>query len=283
MRKFETTCLRNGNWINGITITMVVVSVIGGAAYQAHAETVPIVAFEYPPFLSASLPNNGLVGEIVTEAFHIVGYDVSYQYYPFKRATQYVIDGDALATGGGAQQFPDDAQHNIQNIPIFYCRIPAFYLKARFQTLSFPTLKDLRGYHIGSLLGTGDTMILRRDPELHVEEVATVEQLFKKVEAGRSDFATLIDLSILSYLVANYPNWQERWGISEDIILGTPVGLTFSKKYPGYEKYLNAYTEGFQRIRENGTYRRIMETYYGRELVDKASEIAKPPYIIPIE
>lgn len=270
-------------WLKSITVSIITISIMG--LVPARAEQITLTAFDYPPYMDESLPEKGLFCELVSEAYQSVGYDVSFEFYPLKRSTQYVIDGDALAQLGTEWNFPEDVRKNaVQSIPLFYYRVVGFHLKDKFNAISFKTLKDLKGYRLGAILGSSDAAILKKHPDLKLEEVTTMEQMFKKVYADRSDIGFTVELSGLTFIATHYPNEQDRWVMTEDGIQGILAQVVFSKKYPESEKYLNAFKEGIQRIRDNGTYLQVFEKYYGTgQVPDVVSDTTKAIYVIPQE
>lgn len=276
---------RRYGWLKRITVSMLTISVM--CLVPAHAEQVTLTAFDYPPYMDDSLPEKGLFCELVSEAYHAVGYDVSFEFYPLKRSTQYVIDGKALAQLGTEWNFPDEARKNdVQSVPLFYYRVVGFYLKDRFKTMSFKTLKELQGYRLGVIRGSSDAAILLGHPDLNlnIEEVTLMEQMFKKVYADRNDIGFAVELSGLTFIATHYPNEQDRWVMTEDAIQGILADVVFSKKYPDVERYLNAFKDGIQRIRDNGTYLRVFEKYYGTGKVpDVVSDVTREIYVIPKE
>ena len=61
---------------------------------MARAETVDIVTYlDYPPFLQADLPEDGLYLDIVRQSFHLVGVDIRLQLMPWKRGLRAVESG----------------------------------------------------------------------------------------------------------------------------------------------------------------------------------------------
>lgn len=268
-------------WLKSMIVSVPIASCIW--AVPAPAEQITLTAFNYPPYMDESLPNKGLFCELVSEAYRAVGYNVSFIFYPLKRSTQYVIGGEALGQLGTEWNFPEDVRKNdVQSVPLFYYRVVGFYLKDRLNPMSFKTLKDLQRYRLEAILGSSDAAILKKYPQLKVEEAATMELMFKKVYADRSDIGFAVELSGLRFIATHYPNEQDRWAMTEDGIQGVLAQVVFSKKYPGSEKYQNAFKEGIQRIRDNGTYLQIFEKYYGTGQVPRVvSDTAKEIYVIP--
>ena len=58
----------------------------------AYAEHVQIVTFHYPPVMDSNKPHGGLMGEIVSAAFHEVNIETELVYYPAKRVLLTLTD-----------------------------------------------------------------------------------------------------------------------------------------------------------------------------------------------
>ena len=263
---------------------IIIAMLLCAVPFTASAEKMTVTAFDYPPYMDESQPGKGLFCELAYEAYKSVGYDVSFKFYPLKRSTNSVIEGRELAQLGTEWNFPEETRKDIQALPMFYYRVAGFYLKDRFKEIKFKTLKDLRGYKLGVIRGSSDSAILKKDKELHVEEVGTMEQIFKKLYAGRNDIVFTVELSGLTYIDRNYPGETDRWGMTEDAVQGLIGQIVFSKKYPDYEKYMTKFEEGLNLIRKNGDYDRVFEKYYGKGKVPAVvSDISKEIYVIPEE
>jgi len=292
MKQMDVTKLsRRWKWLKGMmTMSMITVSLVWVAvmfAASARAEQITLTPFDYPPFMDESLPEKGLFCELVAAAYQSVGYTVSFKFYPGKRSTQYVLDGYVLAHLGSERNFSEEELKNdVQSVRVFYFRAVGFYLKDRFKSISFKTLKDLQGYRLGVIRGASLSLFFKKYPELNlkVEELTTMEQMFKQVYHNRSDIGFTVELSGRMFFAKHYPNEQDRWVITEDAVQGIFGDVVFSKKYPNSEKYLNALKDGIQRIRDNGTYLRILEKYYGTGKVpDWVTDLTQKPYDIPKE
>jgi polar amino acid transport system substrate-binding protein len=273
------------SWHKGMIVSMITTSIM--CIVPVYAEQIKLTAFDYPPYMNESLPGKGLFCELVSEAYQSVGYDVSFDFYPLNRSTQYVIEGKALGQLGTEWNFPEDARKNaVQSVPLFYYRVVGFYLNDRLSAISFKSLKDLQGYRLGVIRGSSDAAILLDHPELNltVEAVSLMEQMFKKVDADRSDIGFTVELSGLTHIATHYPNEQDRWVMTQDAIQGILAQVVFSNKYKGSDKFMKALEEGIQRIRDNGTYLRVFKKYYGkRKVPDIVSDVNREIYVIPKE
>lgn len=261
----------------------ILVGILFMCPWIAAAEKITLTAFDYPPYMNDSLPEKGLFCELVREVYQSVGYEVSFEFYPLKRSTLYVIEGKALAQLGTEWNFPEEARKNdVRGVPLFYYRVVGFYLKDNIDAFSFKRLHDLKGYRLGAILGSSDAAILGGEPELKLETVHTMEQMFKKLSMNRTDIGFAVELSGLDFIATHYPREKDRWMMTEDAVQGILAQVVFSKKYPDAEKYLKAFEEGIQRIRDNGVYHRVFEKYYGvGKVPEVAGDIDREIYVIP--
>ncbi len=282
---------RRFGWFTGMTLSLITISLMVGTilfAAPVSKKQIPLAAFDYPPYMDESLPEKGLFCELVAAAYRSLGYTVSFEFYPGKRATQNVVEGEVLASLGSERNYSEDARKNdvLQSVRVFYFRTVGFYLKDRFKSISFKTLKDLQGYRIGIIRGASASILFNKYPELNldIEEVTTMKQMFKKVYAKRNDLGFTVELSGRMFFAKHYPNEKDRWAMTEDAMQGIFGDVVFSKKYPDGEKYLNIFKNGLQQIRDNGTYLHILEKYYGVGKVPAwVTDVTQQPYDIPKE
>jgi polar amino acid transport system substrate-binding protein len=285
----QKRCMNAGGKIvslRDICVMSITLLVLWGAPVSAE-KTVTLSAHNYWPWLDDAHPQKGLFGELASEAYKAVGYEAVFRFYPLARSTAYVLTVKELEKLGSQRHFLDKSGNvspDIQAIPVFWLKMVGFYLKDHFRDIRFTTLKDLRGYRIGVIRGGMDTAILQRDEELTLEEVNTLEQLFKKLYAGRNDIVFVADLSGQTTISKLFPDDRDRFVMTEDILAGTTADCVFSKKYPNYETYVEKFEEGLNLIKENGTYFKIFEKYYGEGNVPAdISDIEKEDYMIPKE
>lgn len=72
--------------------------------------------------------------------------------------------------------------------------------------------------------------------------------------------------------------------MAEDILVGLTTHCVFSKQYPRYETYVEKFEEGLKLIKDNGTYFKIFEKYYGKGNVSAdIGNIEREDYVLPKE
>lgn len=249
------------------------------------AEKVVITAFNYPPYMDEALPTKGLFCELAHEAYRAAGVDVSFKFFPLKRSTEYVKRGQEMAQLGTVWNFPEASRKDLYPVPMFFYRVVGFHLKDRFEEIHFKSLEDLRGYRLGVIAGSSDEAILKKDKQLKVEAVSSMAQMFEKLYlTNRQDIVFTVELSGLSFIRKHYPGDVERWVMTQDAVQGLRGDIVFSKDYPDVAKHIARFKAGFSKIRENGTYQRVFEKYYGRGKVPPiVYEINREVFVLPKE
>ena len=98
----------------------------------ARAETVRIAIGEWKPFISKDLPNYGPHTEIVTTALAAAGFDVEYDFLPWKRAYNRTRAGDYVATFSWFKTKSRAEEVLYPETPVAVRETAIFYNKKRF-------------------------------------------------------------------------------------------------------------------------------------------------------
>ena len=67
--------------------------------FNVSAKQLTLSVGEWPPYMASYLPNNGAIAEIITEVFADIGYQVSFEFYPWARAMEQAQLGRVNGTG----------------------------------------------------------------------------------------------------------------------------------------------------------------------------------------
>ncbi len=70
--------------LKGLSLTALIL-LCGGVINVRAAETIRLTNGEWQPYLSKDAPHHGFASHIVTEAFALVGVEVEYGFFPWKR------------------------------------------------------------------------------------------------------------------------------------------------------------------------------------------------------
>jgi len=203
--------------------------------------------------LSEHAPHYGFATHVITEAFALVGVEVEYGFFPWKRSFKLAKEGK---WDGSAIWWDNEERRKL-----FYCTgavIPTktvfFHLKAKaFDWTTYEDLGDLRiggtlQYSYSDEFDAAETAgIIRTD------RVPTDETSLKKLLKGRIDIFP-------GGLVTTYALIRKSFS-EEDTALFThhrrpiaqrPSYLVLSKKVPGNEQMRDRFNEGLRMLKKSG-------------------------------
>jgi len=214
-----------------------------------------LAATEYPPYYGAKLHNQGVITEIIREAFKRSGYEVEIRFLPWKRALEATRRGefDALFTAwyreNRTQWFDFSDPLPIANQIGFYKRVN--------RHIAFRSIEELRPYKIGIVRGYSNPVDFDQ-AGLDTEAVTDDRLNMKKLAAGRIDLV-LIDRVIGQYIIdtdlpesANLLEWIDPPLKTDDQY------LIFSKNVSDFAVKRAAFNRGLRHIIKTGQVRKII-------------------------
>lgn len=221
---------------------------------------------EWEPYTGQKLEGYGMVAEVVTAACNARGLKAEYTFFPWKRAEASVEEGSFFATFPYQQTTERDARFYFSGV---LCRSNNRILlhKGNPKTAEFvyASISDLKGYRIGTLAGSDAVNLPLRHLGAEVEEVQTVEQNLKKLEAGRLD-AVIDDRPVLFMATKKYcGNDAEKLGkfyfANKGFGNTTEYKLMVSQRYPNAKGLLVKFNTGLKAIIASGEYQKILKKY----------------------
>lgn len=249
-------------------ISLFVTSIIQA---EDNSKTIQIATIDYPPLMGVQ---NGVMTEIVTEAFKSKGITIEYKIYPMSRIVWSVTEGNDLAVVGSRAWF--HKANNIKNVhpvSIYYTGLNFFSLKEKFpQGVIFEKLEDLKKYKIGYVRG-GSLIPIFNKANLKLELVTALSQNASKVYTGRVDMFAATELGGWGVIQKHYPNEMNKFTISKKYIHQINGDIVFAKNQVAL---MEIFQQGFEIIKNNGTYLKILKKYYiNIEIPDKLLELIK--------
>ena len=239
--------------------TLIIVLTCNLYAKFAHAETV-IIAAENDWIPYAKHDGTGLANEIVIAAFKSVDIDVKYEIFPYARVLLNIEAGTHIA----GFNVPLDEQSNRKYIlgkEKLFDAVSAYYanrtlpLLAKNRTELTPgiTIGVVRGY------GYGDHYLEMVNKGIIKEAISDSETSnLKKLANGRIN-GTIIYNKTANILI-------NKLGLDSVIEFAfinetTPIHLAFSRAHPKGLYYSDKFDEGMRRIKSNGIYQAIYDSY----------------------
>lgn len=148
-------------------------------------ETIRLAVGEWPPYLSETLPHQGIAAQIIRDAFAMEGYDVTFDFLPWARAYKEAMDGRYDGTAVWLKTAEREADF-YYSAPVIQEEHAFFYLK------TFPfdwnRVEDLHGVSFGGLIGFSygdafDTAL--KSGALTMDRAGSDGQNFGKLLMGR--------------------------------------------------------------------------------------------------
>ncbi len=160
---------------------------------------------EWPPYVSASLPEQGAGVAAVRQAYRAVGVDIQVDFLPWGRAL-HVAENDAAYVGYFPEYFLPGLAAKFDYSPVI-ARGPLGLVERVDHPVRWAREDDLAQFRLGVVQGYSNTPALDAlitRGALMVEAVVTDRQNVLKVAAGHLD-AAVIDAHVLAYLLAHDP------------------------------------------------------------------------------
>lgn len=226
-----------------------------GSAEQMH-----FAIIEWPPYVGASLNQNGFVAEIVETAWKKRNYDISMNFLPIKRAVASTKDGLYMAMFPYIQVDMENDNDLLLSDPFAGTAI-VLYRKKSDKPLEYTKLEDLKQYTFGTVLGFSYTPEFDNAAYIKKDQARADKLSFMKLEKGR------VDIVIADKYVADNLFRNELAGIAGSIeqidppFSVRPIYVAFSKSHPDSAKMVKEFNLGLREIKRDGTLNTIMEKY----------------------
>jgi polar amino acid transport system substrate-binding protein len=240
-------------------ILLLLVLVIGWPS-PVPAQRPPIIVavdVAYPPYMFGTAPANGIYPEIIRAAFQQCGLPVKVIGYPWKRALELGREGK-VAIGGIYQNLKRMENFDYSD-PLFTETLVICVKKGR--RFPFRGVIDLKGKRVGVNRGWsyGEVFDNARGSGLFKAEEATDNQAnLKKLLADRVDCMIADALSLVRIL--KQKGWEDKFEMLDPPAAINSTHLVFVKHMHQLQ-VLELFNQGLVRIKENGTYNRIIDTF----------------------
>lgn len=237
---------------------LIAIAILVSAIPTVAADKRPVVHIstgEWSPYVSSSLPEQGLLADITRAAFAAAGYDIKLEFYPWARATQLSANGNKDGTIALAR-IKEREPLFLFSDPFHEGRYVLFHLKSR--PFQWNTYADLKSVSMASTLGFGgmgdEFMENERKKVIQVTRYTSDNQSFHMLRSGRVQ-------AVPSDLDVGYVTLRKIFG--RDVELFThnpkpvhmaPYHLVISKKIKNGPQLIAAFNKGLQTIKASGEY-----------------------------
>ncbi|MES2298254.1 MAG: transporter substrate-binding domain-containing protein [Pseudomonadota bacterium] len=222
------------------------------AAAQAQ-RTVRITNGEWPPYLSASLPEQGVLSHIVTLAFKQQGLAVEYGFFPWARAIMLAKVGEWDGSAAWARS-PERERDFYFSDALVVSETVLYHLKSH--PLAWSTVGDLAHYRIGVSRGYfygAPFEAAMRDGTIQAENVTLDEMNLRKILGGRID-AFPVDRRVAEDLLRRHFSAADAALLTfhpKPLYIQT-VHLMLSRAHPANGALMEQFNKGLKSLRESG-------------------------------
>ena len=228
------------------------------SSIAAAPKKVTLAATEYPPYYGELLPNQGVITEIVREAFKHAGYEVKVKFLPWKRALEMTRQGEFNALFTAWYREKREQWFGFSD-PLPIANEIGFY-KRKDRNISYRTLEDLRPYKIGIVRGYSNPLEFEQ-AKLDTEEVTEDRLNIQKLAVGRIDLA-LIDKIIGQHIIdTELPESAQKLEWLDPPLKIDNQYLIFSKKFGDYREKIADFNRGLRQIIEAGIVKAIISKH----------------------
>ncbi|MBN2651085.1 MAG: transporter substrate-binding domain-containing protein [Spirochaetales bacterium] len=209
---------------------------------------------EFPPYFSQNSASGGILTEIISESFKIVGYSVEFVWVPWKRALVMTESGSLDGTAGWFSTTEREKVF-IVSPPLIADSQSFFYLKEKkFNWIDIDSLSGLRigatsGYDYGSAFHEAE-----KAGNFIVEWVSTDLQNFRKLFTGRIDVFPMNTIAGYEILKNNF-SAEELSLITHHpkVLRSEPLHMLFHRS-PEHQAIMNDFARGFAILKDSGRF-----------------------------
>ena len=228
----------------------------------SHSETVRISTGEFIPYCSSSSKHQGFASHVVSQAFARQGYEVEFDFLPWKRAFVQTKNGDYDATSWWSYS-EERAKELLYSDEILESRLHFFYVRGFQPDFDWKSVDDLTGYRVGLSRGyyTSDALeAARKAGKVEFEVVNDDEQNFRRLLRGRIDLFPINVVTGLELLRTKFaPNVIHQVAYHSRPLSSRPGFLLFPKNSKRSLVLMEKFNAGLKSLREDGTYDKMFD------------------------
>lgn len=223
-------------------------------------DTIEISTGEWPPFLGAELPEQGVIARLIRDIFAEAQISVQFTFLPWSRAMHDTVNGKYTATA--VWMFAEDRAKNfLYSEPVLDEKFVFFYRKS--QPFYWQQLTDLQGMIVGGVSGYSygpdfDTAV--KNHIMGLDIVGSVEQNFRRLALGRVDIVAE-EISVGYHMLQRrLPDIANSITHHPQPLLINQSFLLFPKANPQSEALNLLFNTLLQEFRANGRYDSYFDT-----------------------
>ncbi len=240
---------------------VVLAALIAWGSSACFAETVHIIAEDdwYPYSAKFAEGPRGIAVDLVREAYAAEGVHVQFDVMNYDLGMEQVRRGEGIGCFDVSRTKELENSYYWHEEPLLSVR-GDFYAAPDFKG-QITRNADLAGKKLGLTQGYEYGDVIDQDKSLRKEYSKTDTILIRKLLAGRLDVIVLYE-RVAAYLFPKLRVGSKLRAVG--IAASTDIYVCFSKKHRDGKKYCDVFSRGLRKIRQNGTYEKIMLVWDAR-------------------
>lgn len=227
--------------------------------FNTSAKQLTLSVGEWPPYMGSDLPNNGAIAEIITEAFADIGYQVSFEFYPWARAMEQAQLGRVDGTGLWLKTNSRESEFYF-SVPVLEEKHVFFYNQTNKPKLdSFEALKSYSYVGLEDFSYGIDLDNIIRAKQINMHRVSNDEQAFGMLLKNRVSIYPQ-EIAVGYYLLRQYFSEQDMKSIGhiEQPFMRKNSHIILSKADKNNADILKMFDEALLRMKQSGRYEQLL-------------------------
>ncbi|MDY6904284.1 MAG: transporter substrate-binding domain-containing protein [Thermodesulfobacteriota bacterium] len=229
------------------------------------AASMTIAVHDYPPFYNVE--GKGMMIDVYTAACKAADIDVSFEVLPVKRAVAYLFQNKVDAFSPGQLFLSPEMNAQVTNVNTF--NVVGIFLYYDPDNTKNVVFNEITDFQDKSILTTAHSPMLKYYEKLKIDHrvIPSPVNMVKMLHAGRADFMEGTLLSGMSLVHQMFKAQLTDF----DYVLNkaAPCSVAFHNANPKGKTLAAQFEAGFNTIKANGEYIRILESYWGRNNIQK--------------
>ncbi len=213
---------------------------------------------EWAPYVSQELENNGFITQILADAFEVMGIEVRFVFYPWRRCYESVVSHRVWAA------FPysrtEERAREVMYSDVISYSVTKFFVYGPSKIDRYRGLSSLKPYTLGGVIGYFYEADFKRHG-LTVDYASRESSAIEKLIRGRTELLPLNELVGWRLIQHRFPERMARFRVLEPPYSKDDLHLIVSKTYPGGADLLKRFNEALQTVKDDYIYDGILERY----------------------
>ncbi len=214
------------------------------------AQSLTVVAYEWPPFSGAALPQKGMSLDVISAVMTRAGYEIETQVLPWPRIMSGAREGQYDVIG--SLFYDPSLEENLTYSAPFYATNIRLVRKTG-SDISYSTVAALQPYSIA----VGDGFLYQTEfdhaDDLNKVVVTTSLQAIQMVAFGRTDL-TLDSVDVVNYaLRAEDPSLQDQVEFAPGVLAAQNIHMAVRNDLPDRDKVIADFNKTLMDMRRDGS------------------------------